>query len=197
MTQIRVNVYDLTKANGIFRAFSSKQTKFGVYHSSVVVGDDFEIYYGFYRRGVTGVDYATHIDEIPASMSGTLYSTYNLGYSKYTLEEIRAIARKLSLRDEWLSDRYNILQHNCHSFSLAFCQMILNTEQLSRFPAFIFKCEAVGNKLYDNFISLFVDEENPPYFLNRQPDNSGLRRSQSSYPTTNRYDRPTLLLNNV
>ena len=179
MTHIRVNVYDLTKANGFLRALSSKQTNFGVYHSSVVVGEDFEIYYGFYRRGVTGVDYANFIDTLPLSMSGTLYSSYDLGYSHFTLEEIRSIARKMSLREEWLSDRYNILQHNCHTFSLAFCKEILLKAQLINFPAYVFKCEDIGNKLYDHIGSLFIDEENPPFFLSKQPDQSICKNSSS------------------
>ena len=196
MTHIRVNVYDLTKANGFFRAITSKKTNFGVYHSSVVVGETFEIYYGFYRRGVTGVDYATEIDEIPASMTGKLFSTYDLGCSPLNIQEITTIARKMSLREEWLSDRYNILQHNCHSFSLAFCEQILPKSQLSRFPGFVFKCEDIGNKLYDNFISLFVDEDNPPYYLNRQPAQSS-GRSQSSLMTNRSIEQSTILMNSI
>ena len=167
--EIRVNVYDLTKVNGFLRAITSKKTQLGVYHTSVVVGNEFEIYYGFYRNGVTGVDYASKIDKLPSSMKGTLYSSYILGNSQYSVEEIRKIARKISLRDEWLSDRYNVLQHNCHSFSLAFCEEILQPYQLRLFPGFVFNGESVGNVLYDNFLSIFVDKEHPPYFLNKQP----------------------------
>lgn len=177
--EIRVNVYDLTKANGILRAITSKKTQFGVYHTSVVVGNQFEVYYGFYRNGVTGVDYASTIDKLPSSMKGNLYSSYVLGNSKYSVDEIRTLARKMSLRSEWLSDRYNILQHNCHSFSLAFCKEILQPHQLRLYPGFVFNGENVGNALYDSFISIFVDKEHPPYFLNKQPF------SQKSYNENN------------
>ena len=161
---IRVNVFDLTRANKIFR-----KSQVGVYHTSVVVGDDFEVYYGYYRKGCTGVDYATHIDELPSSMSGELYSTYILGKSRYTLEECQKIARKLSLREEWLSNRYNVLNHNCHAFALEFCKAVVDPHQLRNFPAFVFKGENVGSALYNNFLSLFVDENDPPYFLSKQP----------------------------
>ena len=36
---IRVNVYDLTRANKLFR-----KSKVGIYHTSVVVNDEFEVY---------------------------------------------------------------------------------------------------------------------------------------------------------
>ena len=161
---IRVNVYDLTRANKLFR-----KSKVGIYHTSVVVNDEFEVYYGFYRHGCTGVDYATTIDELPPSMSGQLYSTYILGKSKYTVEQCQKLARKLSLREEWLSNRYNVLSHNCHAFALEYCKLIVDPHKLRNFPAFVFKGEDVGNILYHNFLSIFVDEENPPYFLSKQP----------------------------
>ena len=164
MTTIRVNVYDLSRINSIFR-----KSKFGIYHTSVVVGEVFEIYYGFYKFGCSGVDYASKIDNLPSIMKGSLYSTYFLGKSRYTIDEIKRIARQFSLREEWLSNRYNILNHNCHSFSFAFCREILDPQCLRSFPAFVFKSEKFGNVLYENFLKLFVDEKNPPYFLNRKP----------------------------
>lgn len=162
--RIRVNVYDLTKVNSLFR-----KSKLGVYHTSVVVGDAFEVYYGFYKTGCTGVDYANHINMLPSSMSGTFYSSYDLGTSEYTIEECKRIARQMSLREEWLSNRYNILNHNCHAFALEYCKAILCPHKLLNFPAYVFKGESVGSALYDNFLSIFIDENNPPYFLNKQP----------------------------
>ena len=159
---IRVNVYDLTKVNKLFR-----KTQVGIYHTSVVVNDEFEVYYRFYRKGCTGVDYASNIDEIPSSMNGELYSTYILGKSRYTTEECQKIAKQLSLREEWLSNRYNVLNHNCHAFSLEFCKQIVDLHKLRKFPAFVFKGENVGSILFNNFLSLFINKDDPPYFLSK------------------------------
>lgn len=162
MTTIRVNVYDLSRINGIFR-----KSKLGIYHTSVVVGEEFEIYYGYYKYGCTGVDYARKINHLPSSMSGSLYSTYFIGKSVYTIDKLKRIAKQFSLREEWLSNRYNVLNHNCNSFSLAFCKEVLRLKCLRRFPVFVFKSEKFGNTLYNSFLKLFVDENNPPYFLNK------------------------------
>lgn len=165
-TEIRVNVYDLTKLNSLFRSSMT-----GIYHTSVVVGNEFEIYYGFLRYGSTGVDYAEEINILPQGMSGTLYNSYVLGFSIYSVAKCQKKARQMSLREEWLSDRYNILEHNCHSFSFAFCSELLRPFQMSEFPMYVFQAEKIGSKMYTKFFNVFINEDKPPFFLNKKkPD---------------------------
>jgi len=161
MVKVRVNVYDLSHVNRVFR-FS----KLGVYHTSVVIGEEFEIYYGYLSYSICGIDYAEEIDKLPSSMSGNLYSTYNMGNSELSLDEIRKKCKQFSKRAEWLSNRYNVLCHNCNTFSYSLCSEILIKRNMEHFPEFVFRSQRVIKPVFE-ILSPIIDENKTPFYLNK------------------------------
>ena len=159
---IYINIYDLSNINKIVR-----KTNLGIYHTSVVIDNEFEIYYGYYSHGCTGIDYAQEINKLPSSMEGIFFKKIYLGKSNLTIEEIKKKAKQFSYRANWLSNRYHVLCHNCHTFSYKFCQEILESKKLLNFPMFVFESQKIGFSLYKYFVSPFIDEKDPPYFLNK------------------------------
>ncbi|OHT13168.1 hypothetical protein TRFO_16841 [Tritrichomonas foetus] len=166
-TSIRVNVYDLSKTNSVARG-----TRPCIYHTSVVVGEEFEIYYGFYRYGVTGIDYAEKIDHLPSSMKGRLYKSYHLGNCRKSIQFCRQIIERFKANPAWLSDRYNFIYNNCHKFSFTLCESLLGRGNTFKYPTFVFDCEKIGHALYRGVISRFIDEDHPPACLGKVLDES-------------------------
>jgi hypothetical protein len=143
MTSVRVNVYDLTALNKILRCFH-----IGVYHTSVVIGEQLEYYYGFAASGHTGIDSPDHIDVLPSIMAGSFYTTIPLGMSKYTLEDCQEIAVAFKRSERWLSDYYNVLFHNCNHFSYELCQALIDQKNLTGFPHWSQRGVSIAAALY-------------------------------------------------
>ena len=165
MTSIRVNVYDLSKTNSIAR-----NSRPCVYHTSVVVNEELEIYYGFLNYGVTGIDYAEKIDQLPSSMKGSFYKSFFLGYSRKSPKFCKEIIERFKKSEIWLSDRYNFIYHNCHKFSYTLAEALIGLGNMFNYPTFVFDCERIGDILYRGIISRFIDTENPPIYLGKVAD---------------------------
>lgn len=160
---IRVNVFDMTSVNKAMR-----KSCLCVYHTSVVIDEKIELYYGFKDVGLTGIDNASKLDELPNSMSGTFYKTYHVGRSKRSLQYCRTMIKRFRADPSWDSSRYNIVSNNCHSFAWALCEALLGSGNMHRFPRFVFDCNKVTSALYNGIVKHFIDEEHPPYFLGKQ-----------------------------
>ena len=166
MTNIYINIYDLSKTNKLLR-----NTKFTIYHTSVRIGNSFEIYYGFSEYGKTGIDYSFKLDTLPSCMSGTLYSTILMGSTSKSCHEIKAIAKRFEQNPAWLSDRYNVIYHNCHQFSYWFCSAILGSKNLQNYPSFVLEMEKLGSPIYDNLIQPVISKmKTPPFFFGKCPE---------------------------
>ena len=165
---VRVNVFDLTSMNKITR-----NTNLAVYHTSVVLGEKLELYFGFKANGVTGIDTADEIDQLPKSMKGKFYKTYHVGTTKRSFDYCKVVIARFKKDPQWLSDRYNIVYNNCHNFAWALCEALLGSGNLHRFPKYVFDCDKLSAPLYEGFIRHFINEKNPPYFLGKQPRQLG------------------------
>lgn len=161
-TSIRVNVYDLSKINSL-----SRESLPGIYHTSVVINEEIEIYYGFLKYGSTGIDYARTINSLPSSMKGRFFKTFPMGTTKKSFKFCKQIIEKFKADPAWLSDRYNFIYNNCHRFSFTICEALLGKGNLFNFPMFVFDCEKLGHVLYRGVISRFIDQENPPCCLGK------------------------------
>ena len=151
MTTIKVNVFNLTPLNRVFAC-----CKVGVYHTSVVIGEKFEFYYGFAAWGYPGIDSPEKLNEIPSSMSGTLHSSHIIGESELTLEDCHAIAIEMKRSDEWISDRYNLLLHNCNDFSKELCKVLVGEQAMKNtFPWWVSRGERIGKLVYSISLSHF------------------------------------------
>ena len=125
MSRIKVNVFNLTPLNKVFAC-----CKIGVYHTSVVINEEYEYYYGYALWGFPGVDSPEEINHLPSTMDGTFHYSYEIGTSSMSPEECKDIATQLKLSPEWISDRYHILNHNCSDFSRELCKFLANEEDL-------------------------------------------------------------------
>jgi hypothetical protein len=139
MVKIRVNAYDLTPLNRVLRCIH-----FGIYHTSVVIDERREYYYGFYRFGLTGIDTALEVNHLPPVMNGILYASFEMGDSYYTYEQCEQIVQRFRAADRWLSDHYNIIWHNCNTFSYELCADLLGAGNLGAFPLWVGRFEAVA-----------------------------------------------------
>ena len=146
--KIRLNIFDLTPLNKLLRF-----CHVGIYHSSIVIGDACEYYYGFAKYDYTGIDSPETIDKLPSSMSGENYTTINLGTSPFTMEECRKIIVDFRNSKRWWSDHYNFLYHNCHKFSYELACALLNTNNPKKYPKWITRGEKVGHFLYQTSLS--------------------------------------------
>lgn len=162
MTSIRVNVYDLSKTNSLAR-----DSLPCIYHTSVVVAEKIELYYGFLQYGVTGIDYANRLNQLPSSMKGKFYKTFPLGKTKKSYKYCKQIIERFKQDPAWLSDRYNVIYNNCHRFSFSLCEALLGRGNTFNYPMFVFDCEKIGHALYRGVISKFIDEDHPPTFLGK------------------------------
>ena len=152
MTTIKVNVFNLTPLNSVFSC-----CKVGVYHSSVVIGEKYEFYYGFAAWGYPGIDSPEHVNQLPSSMTGTFHSSYVIGESQMELEDCRAIAVQMKHSDAWLSDRYNLIMHNCNDFSKALSTVLCGEEAVKQnYPFWVSRGERIGKLIYSISVSHFL-----------------------------------------
>jgi hypothetical protein len=143
MTRIRVNVYDLTSLNRILRCI-----RVGVYHTSVVINEEHEFYYGFADFGRTGVDSPERLNRLPAVMNGTFYTTVEMGSSSLPARECEQIARTMARSEPWLSDHYNVIYYNCNRFSLELCKALLGVNNVGSFPAWVTRFEYIAKYVF-------------------------------------------------
>ena len=166
--KVRVNVFDLSRTNSVTR-----NTKLAVYHTSVVIDEQIEVYFGFKAPGQCGIDTAETLDVLPPPMKGRFYETCNVGAAKRSFNYCQLVIERFKKDPRWSSDRYNIVYNNCHNFAWALCEALLGSGNLHQFPRYVFDCDQLTAKLYENFVCHFVNEKKPPYFLGKQPKSLG------------------------
>jgi hypothetical protein len=136
MTSVRVNIYDLSSINTLFRCLG-----LGVYHTGVVVADTREYYFGCADFPESGIGSSRHPGKPPHPMEGTFYQTVDLGTTPLSPEECHALMRSMRTTPQWLGDSYNIVYHNCHAFSLDFCVTLLGKDNIRNFPFWVRRFE--------------------------------------------------------
>ncbi|KAH0791496.1 deSI-like protein [Histomonas meleagridis] len=152
-----VNVYDLTKLNKLFRF-----AKLGVYHTAVVIDNLYEYYFGFKAYSYTGIDIPEIVGSLPSSMTGEFYTKVEMGESKYTAEECEEIINIFTSSSRWLSDHYNILYHNCNDFSYELCSVLLEKEQIKKFPFWVKRGMYLGRFIFSTSISYILGLSSHP-----------------------------------
>lgn len=150
MTKIKINVFNLTPLNKLFSC-----CKVGVYHTSLVIDERFEYYYGFSDWGYTGIDTPEKVNCLPSVMSGSFHSSYELGESSLSLHDCREIARSFKKSKLWLSDHYNFLYHNCNTFTLELAKILMGTDYVNNYPYWVTRGENIAKILYSISLSHF------------------------------------------
>ena len=151
MTEIRVNVFNLTPLNKVL-SFA----KIGVYHTSVVIGNKYEYYYGFAREGITGIDEPEVLHCLPSSMAGTFHSHYIMGECQLSIKECKDIVRQFKRSPIWMSEEYQVLYHNCNHFSYELCEVLLGVNNMSNYPSWVTRGEIIGRIIYSVSLSHFL-----------------------------------------
>lgn len=156
MASVRINIFDLTSLNSIFRC-----CKVGVYHTSIVIDNRNEYYYGFAAAGYTGIDSPDEIDRIPASMTGTLYKQVELGTSQLEYSECQTKIQQLIESPLWLSESYNMLYHNCNDFTLEVSQILFGEEHVQKhYPFWVQRGITIGKWIFSTSLSYVVHANN-------------------------------------
>ena len=149
MASIRINVFDLTELNSVFRC-----CKIGVYHTSIVIDNKDEYYFGFAQYGYTGIDSPEKIDHIPSSMIGTLYTQVELGKSLFNYQDCCNIIQQFFESEEWLSDAYNMLFHNCNDFTLAVSKALFEPDVIKKlYPFWVQRGISIGKWFFSTSIA--------------------------------------------
>ena len=107
MTKIKINLFNLTGLNKYLSYF-----KLGAFHTSLVIDDFIEFYFGFMEWGEPGVCWTNKIGVLPEEMQHTAYfeKSYELGETELTREECINIAMIFRRSEEWKSDAISQLQ---------------------------------------------------------------------------------------
>ena len=145
MTRIRVNVFDLAPdLNKILRC-----AKIGVYHTSIVIDESSEYYYGYAMLGVTGIDSPEVIDELPSIMRGAKYTTVDVGTSNLDPMECQKVVNDFKLSERYMSEQYNLLLHNCNTFTYEMCLALLGEKQTrKKYPHWVRRGQNIGRMVF-------------------------------------------------
>lgn len=143
MSEIRINVFDLTSLNNILRF-----AKLGVYHTSIVIDGISEFYYGFAEYNMTGIDTPEEIDHIPSSMVGELYAQIEMGKCQYDYGQCIEIVRTFISSECWLSDHYNMLLHNCNDFTYELALALFGPKKMKKYPSWVQRGVKVGRWVF-------------------------------------------------
>lgn len=150
--KIKLNIFDLVGINKIFRC-----CHLGIYHSSVVIDEKLEYYFGFAAYHYTGIDSPEKIDHLPSSMDGEFYMSIDMGTSPYSYTQCKDIVSNLKGLDRWLSDSYNFLFHNCNTFTYELCDQLLNHQYMDKYPKWLFRGENVGKFIFITSVAYIFD----------------------------------------
>lgn len=121
----------------------------GIYHTSLVIDDRLESYYGFAQYGVTGIDTPERIDHLPSSMgTSKYYKTIELGESPRDYESCHEIYMQFRQNEEWLSDHYNFVLHNCNDYTTTLAKALLCVDQIPQYPKWVRRIEKMARFIY-------------------------------------------------
>ena len=150
--KIKLNIFDLIGMNKLFRC-----CHIGIYHSSVVIDEKAEYYFGFAAYHYTGIDSPERINNLPSSMDGKFYMSIDMGTSPYSFNQCKEIVANLKGIDRWLSDSYNFLFHNCNTFTYELCDQLLNHQNMDKYPKWLFRGERFGQFIYVTSVAYILD----------------------------------------
>ena len=152
MTSVRVNVFDLTGLNVVLRC-----ARIGVYHSSIVINDSAEYYYGYAMPGCTGIDSPEIIDELPSIMNGRRYATVDMGESNLDPLECQRIVNNFKLSERYMSEHYNLLFHNCNTFTYEMRLALLGKKQTNKkYPHWIRRGQGIAAFVFSISLAQFL-----------------------------------------
>lgn len=151
-TKIKLNIFDLIKVNKAFRC-----CHLGIYHSSVVIDEKSEYYFGFAAYHFTGIDSPERINHLPSVMDGEFYMSVDMGISPYSYNQCQDIVKTFKGEDRWLSDSYNFLFHNCNTFTYELCDRLLNHQFMDRYPKWLTRGENIGKFIYITSVAYVLD----------------------------------------
>ena len=150
-TKIRINVFDLTPLNKILRC-----AKIGVYHTSICINEEEEYYFGFKEVGFSGIDSPQTINQLPSSMTGDFFCSIEMGNSYYSFSECQQIVRTFFDSPRWLSEHYNMLYHNCNTFTYELVSALMPQEKVNKFyPFWVRRFERIG-KLFFSTSMIYI-----------------------------------------
>lgn len=150
--KIKLNIFDLVGINKLFRC-----CHLGIYHSSVVIDEKLEFYFGFAAYHYTGIDSPERLNHLPSSMDGSYYMSIDMGTSPYSYHQCKNIVSNLKALDRWLSDSYNFLFHNCNTFTYELCDQLLNHQNMEKYPKWLFRGENFGKFIYITSVAYILN----------------------------------------
>ena len=173
---ISINVFDLTKLNNCLRYVG-----LGIYHTSVVINDSVEYYFGYSPALTRGISRTREIGVLPKVMNGYFYKTIEMGKSKYDIEKVNSIVSSFEDSDCWCSNRYNFLFHNCNTFTFELCKELLDDDDMKNYPFFVKNAEYVGVFLYKTSFSYLAGmcKGSIPFFGLSNKDDNGEKELES------------------
>lgn len=150
--KVKLNIFDLLPSNKVLRFCHT-----GIYHTSVNINEKSEYYFGFSQFGYTGIDSPQKLNKLPSSMTGSFYSSVEMGYSPYTSEQCDIIIQSFKDDVRWLSDHYNFLFHNCNTFTFELCCELLGSKNMQNYPKWLPRGELVGRFLYRTSVAYVLE----------------------------------------
>ncbi|KAH9597110.1 PPPDE putative peptidase domain [Trypanosoma melophagium] len=150
---VRLNVYSLLEQNRTLGKLG-----LGVYHCGVVV-------YGFewgYGETIDPTNASGLFHVCPGEAAGTLHRTLFLGVTTLSPQQVDTILHRLE--NEWRSEEYHILNHNCNHFAQRFCDLLSTTQKL-KIPQWCNRaarvCSRIVPKRLASYVHRLIDEEPP------------------------------------
>lgn len=141
---VKLNVYDLTKWN-----------LFGAYHSGVEICGSEWSYGSLPDEGAN----QSGVWRCLPRTAGDCCSDANMGFKTRlviaevvtTRAEVRAALNQIRHSDEWKAGRYDLLNHNCNSFSDALCKLLTQGKGI---PPWVNRLAGIGNSVNNFFGSI-------------------------------------------
>jgi hypothetical protein len=174
---IRVNCYDIFASNSAMR-----NTKFCFYHTSVVIGDQLEVDYGKYTTQGSGLRVTRRIDQLHEIMPVTFYETYPIVRSRRSLSYCERVIDRFRKDPRWLSERYNIIYNNCHTFSYLLTEALVGEGNLHCFPSFVFLPDRIAEKIYAGLVRHVIPDSARPALLGKPLKNQSNLLARESTP---------------
>lgn len=136
-TMVRLNVYHLIDETTNLKLL---KLGFGIFHTGVIV---YNIEWSFGEAVESGQDTGLFCVS-PGNAAGVVYKTLELGRTNLSPQQVDTILHRLE--NEWRSDEYHVLDHNCNHFTQRFCELLSTKEKLE-VPSWCNRSARWSNKL--------------------------------------------------
>lgn len=142
---IRINVFDLHSVNECFRKFN-----LGLFHTQICFDDKEEYCFGVENAGKSGVQKTPGVNKPPKRIENVkFYMSVEMGRSSYDLQECLDILHKeFEQDDEWQATGYNMVYHNCNTFTMKMCERLLTREDFKNYPFWVSRVERFFRPFY-------------------------------------------------